>query len=82
MWTALNKSVPTLTSIAALVGILWFVAKPHAENFIQDTVDDRITKIEQGVKDVTGKVESQSEDIGEIKTILKGLRDDLERARD
>lgn len=34
------------TTFVAMFVILWAVAKPHAEAFIQQTVDDRITKVE------------------------------------
>lgn len=35
-----------LTTVLVIVALMWTIAKPHAEDFIRKTVDDRITKIE------------------------------------
>lgn len=35
-----------LTTVLVVVALMWTIAKPHAEDFIRTTVDDRITKIE------------------------------------
>ena len=35
-----------LTTILVIVAMMWAVAKPHAEDFIRKTVNERLTKIE------------------------------------
>lgn len=35
-----------LTTILVVVALMWTIAKPHAEDFIRKTVDDRITRME------------------------------------
>lgn len=35
-----------LTTVLVIIALMWTIAKPHAEDFIRKTVDDRITKIE------------------------------------
>lgn len=34
------------TTILVIIGLSWTIAKPHAEDFIRKTVNERITKIE------------------------------------
>lgn len=34
------------TTFLVIIGTLWIVAKPHAEEFIRDTVNDRISVLE------------------------------------
>lgn len=36
-----------LTTVIVVIGIMWTVAKPHAEDFIRKTVDDRMSRLEQ-----------------------------------
>lgn len=36
-----------LTTVLVVVALMWTIAKPHAEDFIRKTVNDRITRVEQ-----------------------------------
>lgn len=36
-----------LTTVLVVVALMWTIAKPHAEDFIRKTVNDRITRLEQ-----------------------------------
>lgn len=39
-------------SAVLILGLLWAVARPHAEEFIQDTVNDRLELLEMQMNDV------------------------------
>lgn len=41
-----------LASILIVVAVMWTIAKPHVEQFIIMTVNDRITKLEQQMTNV------------------------------
>ena len=43
-----------LTSILVVVAIMWTIAKPHVEDFIRKTVNERITRLEQQMTKVEG----------------------------
>lgn len=40
------------TSAIVILGLLWAVARPHAQTFIEETVDDRLNKLEMQMNDV------------------------------
>jgi len=35
-----------ITTILVVIALAWTIAKPHAEDFVRKTVNERITKIE------------------------------------
>lgn len=43
-----------LTTVLVIIALMWTIAKPHAEDFVRKTVDDRITRIEQKLDSLEG----------------------------
>ena len=70
IWAVLRH----LSSGLVVIGIMWSIGKPHAEDLIRKTVDERITKIErnqQQVQDAVRGLQTQQltaqSDLGSIK---------------
>jgi len=42
-----------ITAGAIIIGSSWYIAKPHAENFIKETVEDEVTKLKHQLEAVT-----------------------------
>lgn len=49
-------------AITVLFGLMWTVGKPHAEGFVTDTVNDRISAIEQQLEEVQDQLQKQEYD--------------------
>jgi septal ring factor EnvC (AmiA/AmiB activator) len=69
-WIALRH----VASAIAVIAVLFAVARPHAQEFIKDTVNDRLNLLEMQMNDVRQSVRDQERkqdimgaDIGNIK---------------
>lgn len=49
---AVNIVLRHVASIAVVIALMWGIARPHAQDFIRDTVDERITQLERRLTEV------------------------------
>ncbi len=59
-----------LTALATIFGIVlgttWIIVKPHAEEFIKETVEERLNKLESNVKGNTQAIHGLSNQVGTL----------------
>ena len=83
-----------ISTLAVMGGAIWFIGKPHAEDFIESTVNLKIAanlqeQIEEGKADreiiktdqrtIKGRLDRATEERQEIKDDVKAIRRLLER---
>jgi ABC-type transporter MlaC component len=84
MMPIVKKIVEHGTALMALFGVLWFVAQPSAQEFVRQTVADRLSELEQGVAKLDEQQEAdrlsltrQESDLASIKAVQQETRDDV-----
>lgn len=85
----LRHFITSLSTIALAFALAWGIARPHAQDFIKDTVKDqnfatkqqldvieeRIRRLETNVQSVEGKVEDQGTRQTRIETVIQNLEE-------
>lgn len=66
MQITLPKASAIVTAIGVLAGAAWFVGKPAAEQFVVNTVADKIDSMGTAINVLTDKI--QGEDVAQVRT--------------
>ena len=66
------------SNMIVILTVIYFVGKPHAEQFVIDAVDDRISAVEQGVSGVRQQVGAINAEIDRQTQTIDKLSRDLE----
>lgn len=69
-----GKAMQIFTLLAFIAGGAWFVAKPRAEEFIKETVKDRLGTLEQSAADIQKQQKEQDQSNVDIKTDLASVK--------
>ena len=79
-----KKAMEVFSILAFIAGLGWFVAKPRAEDFIKETVADRLTTLEQAVDEIKRQQKTQElsgirteSDLNSIKAKQDEVQDDI-----
>lgn len=59
------------TTVLVVVAVMWTVAKPHAEEFIRTTVNERITRVEMQLEKNNAILQGVSNKLTEIENRMK-----------
>lgn len=83
LWHAALFTLRHIASAALIFGIIGYLAAPHAQQFIKETVNDRLNLLEMQMNDVRQSVRDQqreqaimSNDIGNMKEIQRDTKSD------
>lgn len=85
----LRHFITSLSTIVMAFALAWGIARPHAQDFIKDTVKDqnfatkqqldiieeRIRRLETNLQSVEGKVEDQGSRQTRIETVIQNLEE-------
>lgn len=70
-------------SAVLILGLLWAVARPHAQEFIEETVNDRLNKLEmqmndvrQASRDMQREQAVMANDLGNLKELQRDTKRD------
>ena len=72
VWAEIGRIVVVM---ATVLGILWTVAKPHAQGLVEESVKDRFETIEKSIEDIKQQQSAQSTSQATIKTEIETIKD-------
>lgn len=67
------------TTIAFVLAAVWWLATPRAEEFVQQAVDERISKVEAGVDAIETKTDDLKSQIQEVIRRLERIERDTQK---
>ena len=83
IWQAGMFTLRHITSALVIFGVIGYLAKPHAQDFVRDAVDDRIEKLEMQMDNVQRSMMAQQRaqdvmqnDLGHLKEIQQDTKRD------
>lgn len=83
-WGKAVEAVKYVAPAAVLFGLLWAVARPHAENFVNEAVEDRFVTVERhlhSIKQRQSKTEldlaRMDEKLNQLNSVQQEMREDL-----
>lgn len=83
-WDRLKAASAHLTTAAAVLGLVYGVGKPHAEEFVREAVRTNLEKLERRIDAVQDRQQEQitaqtriESDISSMKGLQKESRDDI-----
>lgn len=77
LWVMLRHAI----SITVILGLMWAVARPHAQMFIEETVDDRISQLEEQMDDVQRSMTEQSQSQAVMSNEIENLSRNQDETR-
>lgn len=63
------------SAILLILGVIGYIAKPHAQGFVEDTVDGRIGDLEEQMEEVQDLLQEQQRDQAVFKNTLDSMQD-------
>jgi septal ring factor EnvC (AmiA/AmiB activator) len=64
---------PSGTALVTVIGMLWFVAKPHAEDFVKETVNNEKFASQRALDAIDLKTSKQETELQTVKSLLNQM---------